>query len=210
MDQRDLTRALRGTLWPTLRDAGFAERTERVAWRRSQDAIDVVEVQSVGAAAEAVGCTSFSFSALVACAPAFLPPPRGRVRADGRARPHHWDCELDMSLSKTLAQPWFVPFSRGITAATPSMRAHQEGLAAVLRRDRHDRPDIWFVREDGSNLAENAADLRDVVSGVGLSMLERFHDPCAVRDLLEAGAVRMSFDAADALDEATRDCPSGG
>jgi hypothetical protein len=89
----------------------------------------------------------------------------------------------------------------------PSMRAHQEGLAAVVRRDRHDRSDVWFVLEDGSNLAENVADLADVVASTGLPMLERFHDPCAVRDLFAAGVVGVSLDGRYDLDDAARDCP---
>jgi hypothetical protein len=210
MDQRELTRALRDTLWPALREVGFGERTDRVAWRRGPAGIDLVTVQTVGTAAEAVGCTTFSFTALVACAPSFLPPPRGPVRSDGRVRPHYWDCQLRAGLRKTLAQPWFVPFARGVgTAATPSMRAHQEGLAAVLRRDRHDRPDVWFVRDDGSNLADNVRDLTAVVSAIGLPLLERFHDPCTVRDMFEAGTVGISLDGRYALDDATRDCPPG-
>jgi hypothetical protein len=113
------------------------------------------------------------------------------VRSDGRVRPHYWDCELQVGLSKTLAQPWFVPFAHGVgTAATPSMRAHQEGLAAVLRPDRHDRTDVWFVRDDGSDLAGNVGDLTEVMASTGLPMLERFHDPCAVRDMFEARIVR--------------------
>jgi hypothetical protein len=208
MDQREATRALRAALWPMLRDIGFTERTDRVAWRRVSAGIDVVEVQSMGTLAEAVGCTTFSFSAYVACAPGFLPPPRGRVRSDGRVRPHYWDCELHVGLSKTLAQPWFVPFGQGVgTAATRSMRAHKEGLAAVLRQDRHDRADVWFVRDDGSNLAENIGNLAEVLISTGLPMLEHFHDPCSVRDLFEAGSVGISLDARYDLDDATRDCP---
>ena len=168
----------------------------------------MVEVQTIGAGADAVGCTTFSFGAHVASAPAFLPPPRGSVRADGTVRPHYWDCECVLHLSKTLVQPWFVPFADGVpTAATPSMRTHEEGLAAVLRRDPHDRPDVWFVREDGSNLAETVDDLTDVVTSTGLPMLQRFHDPCAVRDLFEAGMVRISLDGRYDLDDATHDCP---
>jgi hypothetical protein len=208
MDQRELTRALRATLWPMLRDAGFTERTNRAAWRRGSVGIDVVEVHAVGTAAEAVGCTTFSFGAVVACAPSFLPQPRKPPRPDGRVRPHYWDCELHVKLDKTLAQPWFLPFADGVgTAAMPSMRAHQEGLAAVVRRDRHDRSDVWFVLEDGSNLAENVADLADVVASTGLPMLERFHDPCAVRDLFAAGVVGVSLDGRYDLDDAARDCP---
>ena len=84
--------------------------------------------------------------------------------------------------------------SRSRTAWEPLPRRAcapiEEGLAAVLRRDRHDRTDVWFVRDDGSNLAENVGDLTEVVSSMGLPMIERFHDPCAVREMFEAGIVR--------------------
>jgi hypothetical protein len=43
------------------------------------------------------------------------------------------------------------------------MLVHREGLMQVIRRDAHDRPDIWFVRVDGSNLDESISDLVRVV-----------------------------------------------
>jgi len=39
---------------------------------------------------------------------------------------------------------------------------------------------LLFVRDDGSNLEEDVADLLAAVEREGLSLLEAFHDPCAV------------------------------
>lgn len=57
----------------------------------------------------------------------------------------------------------------------------------VLRGDAHDRPDTWFVLDDGSNLDENLADLLVVLERDGLPLLDRFHDPCSVLVMLREG-----------------------
>jgi hypothetical protein len=189
-----------------LREVGFVERTERVAWRHTSAGTDVLTVHTAGGDAAACGCTRVSFGAIIACAPSFLTLERSPIGRDGLPHPHYWDCGLKITLEKTLAQPWFTPFADGIHAATPSMRAHLAGLAAVVRRDRHDRPDIWFVREDGSNLSETVADLRAVVAAVGLPMLDRFHDPCDVMELVRAGTTSVSIDAQYDLDEVAQGC----
>ena len=77
----------------------------------------------------------------------------------------------------------------------------------MLRSEEHARADVWFVMEDGSNLAENVVDLAAVVASTGLPILDRFHDPCAVRDLFQAGVVGVSLDGRYDLDDAARDCP---
>ena len=80
----------------------------------------------------------------------------------------------------------------------------------VLRRNVHDRPDIWFVRDDGSNLSEAVNDLRTVVDRDGLPTLERFHDPCSVIDMAESGALAPRPGSPAALEivhAARRLCP---
>ena len=160
MDVRDVDRALRSTIWPRLKARGFAVRTDRVAWRYGPKAIDVVEITTVGALADSVGCTSFSFGATVASMPEYLassPVPAGK---DGRPRPHYWHCQLRRTLSKSLRQPWFRPFGRPVSpGTTPAMLKHREGLKQVIRHDVHDRSDTWFVLEDGSNLDQDLEDL---------------------------------------------------
>lgn len=196
VDASDVSRELRVQLWPALKALGFTVRTERVAWRHLDDAIDVVEVALVGPNAEAVGSTSFSFGAHVASVPGFLPADGLPVGRDGRPRPHYWQCELQETLSKTLGQPWFRPFAGPANPRLPgSFMRHREGLMRVFRRDTHDRADTWFVLADGSNLSETVSDLLGVVERDGLPLLERFHDPCAVAGLAREGALHMAADS---------------
>lgn len=190
----DLSKALRAEFWPHLKAVGFSVRTDRAAWRYVDGAVDVVDVWSVGPAADAVGCPSVSFSAMVSSLPAYLPAEV--PTKNGQQRPHYWHCTLHVQLAKTLSQPWFTPFSQPPKASlTQSLIRHREGLMAVIRRDRHDRSDVWFVRDDGSNLAEVVADLWGVAERVGLPALDRMHDPCQTEALLRDRTVVVDPDS---------------
>jgi len=93
-------------------------------------------------------------------------------------------------MNKTIEQPWFCPFAAVRSRPTlPSLRLHREGLKRVLRLDAHDRPDIWYVRDDGSNLDEDLRDLTTVVLFSGLAFLSTIHDPVGVLGLLERGDI---------------------
>jgi hypothetical protein len=212
VDVRAVNRELRASLWPALLRHGFDVHTDRAGWRYWEGGIDVLEVSSIGAQADACGCTTYSFGARIGSIPQFMgePPPWSMAR-DGRPRPHYWDCQLMLGLRKTLSQPWFRPFSAAPRTSLPrSMRLHREGLMRALRRDVHDRADIWFVLDDGSNLSEVINDLVLVVEGEGLRTLGRFHDPCSVIAMVEAGdlAPRPASPAAlDIIHKARRLCP---
>lgn len=154
MDSRDVTQGIRRVVWPELRQQGFTAFTGRTAWRYVGEAIDVVNFQSFGASlADAVGCTTFSFSinlgVWVPQAPRRREPKLDRA---GRPRPAEYQCHHRHRLEKSLAQPWFRPFNADMRRWLPSLRRHREGLKKALRGDVHDRADIWFVLSDGSNL----------------------------------------------------------
>jgi hypothetical protein len=85
-------------------------------------------------------------------------------------------------------------------------------LKQVLRRDVHDRPDIWFIKEDGSNVGDVMDDLVAAIEGDGLSVLQRFHDPNAVIKMARAGELgaRPGSPAANELVRAARDYLAGG
>jgi len=196
VDARDVTRRFRSDLWPTVKSHGFARRTERVAWREVGDSVDIIEVNLIGQLADAVGCTSYSFGAFVASLPVYLRSARVRSDTDGRHRPHYWDCELKMQLSKTLRQPWFRPFASPVRGNLPeSSMKHRKGLMAVLRTDVHDRTDTWFVREDGTNLSECVLDLLAVIERDGLPLLQRLHDPCVVAQIVREGQLSIRPDS---------------
>jgi len=181
-----------------------------VAWRDVGGSVDVIEVNLVGPGADAVGCTSYSFGAFVASLPAYLRSDRVRSDPEGRLRPHYWECELNMPLSKTLPQPWFRPLaSPARSNQLESFGKHREGLLQVLRTDVHDRADTWFVREDGANWSECVADLLVVIERDGLPLLQRLHDPCAVEEIVRDGHLSMRPDSPVGrrlLEAATRAC----
>jgi hypothetical protein len=115
VDARDVTREIGRVVWPTPRGDGFAAFTGRTAWRYIGDAIDVVNFQPFSASlADAVGCTTFSFAVNLGV---WLPPDawdqlEPKRDAQGRLRPAEYQCEPHRRrLEKSLAQPWFTPFS---------------------------------------------------------------------------------------------------
>ncbi len=189
IESRDLNRRLRATLWPALKAHGFTERTERVAWRYAGDDIDVVELQAVGQNAEATGCPPLSLSVYVATYPRFLERDDGIPLRDGRLRPHYWHCDpFRVAMEKTLAQPWFRPFSeRRDNRTLSSFRLHRDALKRLIDPKVHDRADIWYMRDDGSNLNENLRDLTAVVLTDGLALLDQFHDPHRALELIDSG-----------------------
>jgi hypothetical protein len=184
----DVNRAVRASVWSRLRTEGFEARTARSAWRYWDGGVDVVDVQSIGPEWDAVGCTSYSFSAHASAWPDYFrdegTPPIGK---DGRPRPHYWNCPLTFHLNKTISQPWFQAFTGDPNRPmTDAARKHREGLRAVMRADVHDRPDIWFILEDGSNLDEAVADLLQVLLAT-LPDLAALRDPCVASARLKAG-----------------------
>jgi len=195
IDARHINRELRATLWAGLKAHGFAARTERVAWRYADDNIDVVEVQAIGQDAAAVGCTPLSLSVFVAAYPPYLEASRllpsttaahGISTRDGRPRPHYWHCEpFRVQMRKTLTQPWFRAFSDPADDRRPrSFRLHEDALRELTSRAAHDVPETWYMRDDGSNLAENVQDMTTVVLTVGLDLLDQWSEPDRVLELL--------------------------
>jgi hypothetical protein len=217
IDVKDVNRALRRTLWPAVKARGFQFRTDRAAWRYLDDAVDLIDIQSVGSGADAVGCTSFSFSAYAGTLPTFMGTGiagsrRGIPSEMPKSRPHYWDTQLQFGIEKTLHQPWFEPFANPPAPTTPApILIHREALKQVIRRDRHDRPDIWFVLPDGSNLDEVAGDLATAVLTQAIPLLDRMHEPCELLGLIEGGRfVRVDSPVGrDLANKARQVCASG-
>jgi hypothetical protein len=174
VDARDVTRAIRRDVWPALRAEGFDLFTGRTAWRYVDDAVDVVNFQSFCASiADAVGCTPFSFSLNLGVWVPGEASPRLKRDSRDRPRPQEWECGRRRRLEKSIPQPWFQPFSRPDVSRWPrGLRLHREGLRRVLRQDRHDRPDTWFVLPDGANVAEVLADALRAIGEVGFAWFE--------------------------------------
>lgn len=175
MDSRDVTREIRRVVWPALREAGFDAFTGRTAWRYVDPAVDVVNFQSFSASlADSVGCTPFSFSLNLGVWV------RGDTEArvlqpdkQGRPRPAEWECTKRTRLAKSVEQPWFEPFTAEGSSRWPrALRLHREGLKRIMRTDRHDREDTWYVFPDGSNVTEMVGDALRAIRKTGFAWLE--------------------------------------
>ena len=191
LDEKTLNRTLRTTLWAALKAHGFLARTERAAWRYSDENIDVVQLQAVGQYAEETGCPPLSLSTVIACYPAYIPADSNVPEKDGQPRPRYWHCHpFSAFLDKSLSQPWFSPFAQLRDRRTlPSFRLHQEALKRLTDPAVHDRIDIWYMRDDGSNVDENCRDITSVVLTQGLRLLDRIHDPTQALALIDGGTL---------------------
>jgi hypothetical protein len=180
MDSKDVDAVLREVLWPALKAQGFSRRTGRTAWRDQGDAVGVVNVQSFNSyLADGLGATTFSFGVNLGV---FFPAiadrsPIGAFVKD-RSRPREVECQARLHLTKGFAQPP-RPARSGLRPWGPK---------APPDRWR-DRPDVWLVLPDGSNVREAVADAAERVLADGLPWLDRLSDP--------REAVRLFHEAED-------------
>jgi len=168
IDSREVNRALREIVWPALKLIGFSRRTQRTAWRDRSGVIQVVNFQSFNSyLAEGLASTTFSFSVNLGVfyeAIADRSSMRGFIKDP--SRPEEYHCHARKHLGKGIVQPnepttrrWFDP------------RPTSSPLGRWV-----DRPDIWFVLPDGSNLNLVVTDARDRILETGLPWLERLSD----------------------------------
>ena len=112
MDSSIVSREIRREIWPALRKEGFDQFSSRMAWRRRDARIWVVNFQSIHARhAEVQGYTPFSFTVQLGI---YVSALGGDTQAPV-VRPKDRDCHLHSKLSKTLEQPdhphkdiWYV------------------------------------------------------------------------------------------------------
>jgi len=157
MDGRLVGQALAKTIRPDLRALGFDKFQGRHAWRRHSLGVDVVSFSSMNAyTAEGVGCTSYSFGGEVAV---YYPAIDEHAPVEW---PRPWHAHLRGSLGKTLRQPIFHPWGK---------------FGDAVEDWRKDRPDVWYVLEDGSNLDEVTDDALRAVMAVGIPFINLVGDP---------------------------------
>jgi len=143
---KDVNRALREVVWPALKPEGFGRRTGRTAWRDQPEQIDVVTFWSHNAYNAGV----FRITTLSFQLHLGVHP-RCRTTAetpvkDDELRPPEAACDFRRIVEKPFAQ------------------------------DETDRPEIWFVRKDGSNLGEVVEAARDVLLNDCLAWFESLND----------------------------------
>jgi hypothetical protein len=152
ISSREVNAELRAVVWPPLRELGFADRTQRVAWKDYPHTVAVVDFWSFNAyTASTLGVTTFSFQLnlgiRVRCSSngaAFV-----KVK-DGKLRPKEAECDVRRVLWKSIQQP------------------------------ETDLPYLWYVREDGSNLREVIEDARYVLLTAGMMWVDEFSDPSRI------------------------------
>jgi hypothetical protein len=154
MDSKFVDVHLRRIFWPELQAIGF-RRSGRTAWRDRPHVVQVVCVQSFNRyVADGIGATAFSFALPIGL---FFPviarnEPMSTFRGDV-AKPAEWDCHARNHLGKGISQAGEWP---------PGPLS--------------DRPDIWYVKPDGSNVEAVVRDARGRILEDGIPWLERFSD----------------------------------
>lgn len=158
VDSKTVSHAIRATIRPVLRAAGFSAFTGRNGWRYADDRIDVVNFQSFSAYnASVLGCTSHSFSVNLGCHLAWLPGPSSGALKDvgGRPRPQEYECPFRGMLFRRFSQPEL------------------------------ERRSIWYVDPAGECLTQSMEDVRGLLSSEGMTWFDAFADPVAVLQLLQ-------------------------
>jgi hypothetical protein len=177
MDSKVVDRALREYLWPRLKEAGFDRRTGRTSWRDRGDAVQCINVQSYRATlADWMGATTYSFGVNLGV---LFEAIASRSAIGGfitdRSRPKEDQCHLRKFLTKGFAQPNVLTRPKlGIGGSRPTF-----GMWS-------DRPDVWLMLPDGSNVDDAVRDAADRVFTEGLPWLDLVAEPReAIRRFLE-------------------------
>lgn len=149
VDGRVVGAALNDAVRPLLKSAGFTRFAGRTAWRDSEFTVDFVNFRSFTRyLADGMGCTTYSFTGDVGVFYRCLGPDQDR--------PKDYELTFRATLGKTLSQPLFRRYARSVTT---------------------DRPDVWFITEDGRTLADCVADARECLVAQGLPFLDKFAQP---------------------------------
>lgn len=161
-DGATVGKAITRIVRPQLKRAGFTKFTARKAWRFSDETVDLVDFRSFSSyIAGGVGCTTYSFSVTTGVCYRCLNPGLEKPHLE---KPQDYHLTFRIELGKSLRQPWFRPYGADGTT---------------------DRPDVWYVLPDGSNLTECIDDASDQLLGSALPIVDRLRDPVqAYRALL--------------------------
>lgn len=174
MDGKIVGRAINARIRPLLKSAGFDQFADRSSWRRSEHTIEHVVFRSFSAnIAHGVGCTTFSFTVDLGLFYRCFEP--------SNERPKEYELNLQGTLGKTLRQPVFNPYG-------------SYGPGSYK-----DRADIWYVAEDGSNLADTIEDAAHCLTTQGLPFLDRLRDPAAAFHALLTEDSHGNHETFDAL-----------
>jgi hypothetical protein len=148
ISSREVNAELRALVWPALRELGFTDRTQRVAWKDFPDTVAVVDFWSFNSyTASTMGVTTTSFQLNLGIRARCSSNGASFVKVKGgKLRPREPGCDVRRVLWKTIQQP------------------------------ETDLPYIWYVREDGSNVREVVEDARFVLLTDGMMWIDEFSE----------------------------------
>jgi hypothetical protein len=164
MDSKVVNRAIKKTVWPALRNAGFATFTSRCAWRHREDQIDVIEFQSFNKYnADVLGVTTFSFAVRMGTIQLYIPPQWPPKVKDGVQLPSEAECYFRSSMVCSIESklkdrtiwpvdpagknlPWCI---QGVLNKLPQTMSWFERLAKksevlrILQEENQKMPELW-------------------------------------------------------------------
>jgi hypothetical protein len=139
LTNKDVNRALREVVWPALKTEGFERRTGRTAWRDRPDQIDVV--------------TFWSHNAYNA----------------GVLKINTLSFQIGLGVHPRCRTDEHTPLKDGLIRPQEAACDFRLTLVKPFRQDETDRPEIWFVRSDGSNLQAIVEAARDYALTAGFA-----------------------------------------
>lgn len=157
-----------------LGESDFTRFNQRNAWRANIRAIEVVNFQSFNShKAASLRCTSYSFALNL-----------GVYYLDVHEVP--WRDELPTA--------WQIRPER---PEEPRSHARLHPTKAIVQSE-YPRPNIWSIKDDGSNVSEAVGDAARVIGSVGLPWLAKFREPATALQefLLPHSLDRKKFVAA--------------
>ena len=131
LTNKDVNGALREVVWSALKPEGFERRTARTAWRGRPDQVEVV--------------TFWSHNAYNA----------------GVLKINTISFQLHLGVHPRCRTTDQTPVKDGLLRPQEPACDFRRMLVKPFQQDETDRPEIWFVRLDGSNLQAVVAAARD-------------------------------------------------
>lgn len=148
-----VNRALRTSVTPVLREAGFEKVDARNAWAWRGDTTLVFNVRSVGRYfADVTGWSPASVGVWLGIHFLFAGQPGVKLSDKGQPLPAEHQCHMRNQLERTVEQP--------------------ERLRFLTNPAEVRRTDLWWVEPDGSNAEEVATDIAAQVRAVALPWYE--------------------------------------
>lgn len=175
MSSDEVSKEIKRTVWPALKEIGFTHFTSRSAWRDKKDTIEIINFQSFNDyLATRIGCTTFSFAVNLG---AYYKCVDETLWAKKRTRlPQEYQCQARLHLIKSIHQDGlFNPYGSNVLERFFSK--------IFSRRDKYDCPEIWYVIKDGTNIKETVADAKNSIFTQGISWLDKMEN---LRYALEA------------------------